>query len=104
MARDQFVFVLFEDVAPLGLRFEVDEVFGVEETGGVGAVVGAPGLTDDLGHLGKGGEDKARLVHDAQALRGTGAGSECAADPDGAFVEMGEKLRADDAAEAQEQS
>ena len=68
---------------------EVDEVLGVEEAGGVGAVVWAAGLADDLGDLGEGVEPDARLVHDAEAFGGAGAGREGAADPDGAFVEMG---------------
>ena len=99
---DQLVLVLVEDGAPLLLGLEVDEVLGVEEAGGVGAVVGAAGLADDLGDLGKGGEDDARLVHDAQALGGAGGGSERAAHPDGAFVEVRQELGADDAAEAEE--
>ncbi len=50
---DEFVLVLVEDGAPLFLGLEVDEVFGVEEAGGVGAVVGAAGLADDLGDFGE---------------------------------------------------
>ena len=99
---DEFVLVLVEDGTPLVLGLEVDEVFGVEEAGGVGAVVGTAGLADDLGDLGKAGEDEPGLVGDGEAFGGAGAGSERAADPDGAFVEVREELRADDAAEDEE--
>ena len=50
---DEVVLVLMEDGAPLFFRLEVNEVFGVEEAGGVGAVVGAAGLADNLGDLGE---------------------------------------------------
>ena len=96
---DELVLVLVEDGPPLLLGLEVDEVFGVEEAGGVGAIVGAAGLADDLGDLGKRGQDEAGLFGDGEAFGGAGTGSERAANPDGAFVEMGKELGADDAAE-----
>ncbi len=59
---DQLVFIFVEDGAPFFFGLEVDEIFGVEEAGGVGAVVGAADLAGDDGDFGKGGEDDARLV------------------------------------------
>ena len=99
---DQLVLILVEDGAPLFFGLQVDEVLGVEEAGGVGAVVGPAGLADDLGDLGERIQPDARLVHDAQALGGAGGGSKGAAHPDRAFVEVREELGADDAAEAEE--
>ena len=43
---DQLFFVLMEDRPPLLLRLQIDEVFGVEEAGRVGAVVGPADLAD----------------------------------------------------------
>ena len=45
---DQLLFVLVEHGPPLLLRLQIDEVFGVEEAGGVGAVVGTADLADHL--------------------------------------------------------
>ena len=73
---DEGFLVFVEGGAPLAFGFEVDEVFGVEEAGGVGAVVGAAGLGDDLGDLGEAGEDDAGVVGDASAGGGAGAGGE----------------------------
>ena len=50
---DQGFLVLVEDGTPVLLALQIDEVFGVEEAGGVGAVVGAAGLADDLGDFRK---------------------------------------------------
>ena len=50
---DQLFLVFSEDGTPLVLGLEIDEVFGVEEAGGICAVVGPPGLADDLGDLGE---------------------------------------------------
>ena len=38
---DQLILILFEDGTPIGFGLEVDKVFGVEESGDVGSVVGA---------------------------------------------------------------
>ena len=99
---DQLFLVLVEDGPPLLLGLEIDEVLGVEEAGGVGAVVGAAGLADDLGDLGECVEADARLIHDTQALGGAGGGGERSAHPDGALVEVRQKFRADGAAECEE--
>ncbi len=37
---DDFIFVLVKHGPPLLLRFQIDEIFGVEEAGGIGSVVG----------------------------------------------------------------
>ena len=98
---DQLVLVLVEDGPPLILRLQVDEIFRIEEAGRVGAVVGPAHLADHVRDLGKGGQHGARFVHDGHALGRPGAGRERAAHPDGAFIQMRKKLRADHAAEAQ---
>ena len=92
---DEFFFILVEDGAPLFFGFEVDEVFGVEEAGGICSVVGPAGLADDLGDLGEGGEGWRAWLVTAEAFGGAGGGGQCAAHPDGAFVEMGRELGAD---------
>ena len=50
--NQQFL-VLVELLPPLVVRLQVDEVFGVEEARGVGAVVRPSHLRDHLGDLGK---------------------------------------------------
>ena len=84
------------------LGLQVDEVFGVEEAGGVGAVVGTADLADDLVTSGKEASMTRAWFITRDAFGRAGAGRERAAHPDGAFVEMGQKLGADDAAERQE--
>ena len=64
---------------------------------------GRPVWLTTLVTSGKDAEHDASLIHDAQAFGGASAGSEGAANPDGAFVEMGKKLGADNAAEAEEE-
>ncbi len=50
---DEFLFVLAEDGTPLFLGLEIDEIFGVEEARGVGAVVGPAHLAGGHGDLGE---------------------------------------------------
>ena len=90
-----------EDGTPFLFWLEIDEVLGVEEACGVGAVVGAAGLADDLGDLREAGHDEAGLVGEVDGGGGAGGGREGATDPDGAFVEVGEEFRADGAAEGE---
>ncbi len=91
-----------EHGAPLLLGLELAEELDVPETTGIGAVVGPACLGDDLEHFGERCEDDARLVVEALRLGEAGAGRQGAAGPDGAFVEVGKKLRTDDPAEEQE--
>src|ERR1700731_1051326 len=88
-----------EDWPPLVLGFEVNEVLCVEEAGSIGPVVGTTNLAGDLSYLGERGEDNSRPVHDIDATGWSFAGSERAPHPDSAFVEVGEELRTQDAAE-----
>ena len=90
-----------EDGPPLLLGLEINKVFGVEEAGGVGAVVGASGLADDLGDLGERSHDPAGLVGEVDGGGGAFAGRQRAAHPDGALVEMGQELGADGAADGE---
>ena len=98
---DQFIFVLVEDRTPLLFRFQIDEEFGVEKAGGIGAVVGTADLAGALRDFGKRAEHDARLVRDANALVGAGAGSKRAANPERAFVEVRQEFGADGAAEGE---
>ena len=97
---DQFIFVLVKDRTPFFLGFQVDKIFGIEEAGGVGAVIGTADLAGALRNFGKRAEHDARLIRDADAFVGSGAGSERAAHPERAFIEMRQKFGADGAAEA----
>ncbi len=54
---DQIVFVFAENGPPLIFGLQIDEVFGIEKSRRVGAVVGAADLGNHLLHLGKRGED-----------------------------------------------
>ena len=92
---NQFVFVFVENGTPIFFRFEIDEVFGIEEAGSIGAVIGASDLAGALRNFGKRAQDDARLVHDADAFVGPGAGRKRAANPDCAFIEMRQKFGAD---------
>ena len=90
-----------EDGPPLLLGLEINKVFGVEEAGGVRAVVGAAGLAHDLRNFRERGHHQARLVGEVNAGGGAFAGRQRAADPDGALVEVGQKLRTDGAAQSE---
>ena len=98
---DQLFLVLVEDGTPVFFSLEVDEVFGVEEAGGIGAVVGAAGLADDLGDLRETGHHDAGLVGEVDAGGRAFAGRQRAANPDGALVEVRQELRADGTAKGQ---
>ena len=100
---DQLLFILMKDGPPLVLGLQVDEIFRVAESSGVGSIVGSPGLRDDRGDFGERGEDIAGLRGEARPFRVTGAVRQLAAGPNGAFVQMGQELRADDSAESQKQ-
>ena len=96
--RDQVVLVLVEDGPPFFFWLQADEVFGVEESGVVGAVIGTAGLAGALGRFGKGAKDEAGLVGDADAFIGADALIQRAAHPERAFIQMRQELGADDAA------
>ncbi len=98
---DQLVFILVKDRPPLFFGFQVDEVLGIEEAGRVRSVVRAPDLAGALRDLGKRAEHDASLVRHPNAFVGPGAGRECAAHPERAFIQVGQKLGTDDAAEGQ---
>ena len=92
MAAINALLILMEDGAPLLLRLEIHEVLGIEETCGIGAVIGAASLADYLRHLRERGHDNARFISEIDARGGTFAGGQRPAHPDRAFVEMGQKL------------
>src|SRR5579862_4759491 len=90
-----------KDGAPLLFGLQVDIVFGVKEASGVGAIVGASDLAGALRNLRKRAENNAGLIGDANAFVGAGAGSESAANPERAFIEVGKEFGANGAAEGQ---
>ena len=98
---DEFIFVLVEDGTPLVFGFQIDEVFGIEKAGVIGAVIGTADLAGALRNFGKRAEHDAGLVGDADAFVRAGAGGERAADPERAFIEVRQKFGADRAAECQ---
>ena len=98
---DQLFFVLVKYRTPLVMRLQVDEIFGVAESAGVGSIVRPADFGYHLGHFGKGRENIALVVGEFFAFRKTGAIRQSAARPDRAFVQMRQKLRSNDAAEAQ---
>ena len=89
--------------APLGTGQEIHKEFRVVEAAGIAAIIGASHLAHDLLDLGKVGERAARRFRERHARRGPGARSQRAAHPDRAFIQVGQKLRADHATETQKQ-
>ena len=67
--RDQLFLVLVKHRPPFFLGLQIDEIFGVEEAGGIGAVVGPAHLAGALRNFGKRAQDHARLVRDARCPR-----------------------------------
>ena len=49
--RDQLFFVLVKNRPPFFFRLQIDEIFGIEEAGGVGSVVGTAHLAGALRSL-----------------------------------------------------
>src|SRR5208337_5448484 len=93
--------VFVEDRAPFFFRLEVNEIFGVEETGIVRSIVRAADLAGALRNFGKRAKHDARLIGDANALVGPRAWSERTAHPERAFVQMRKKFRSDEAAKGE---
>ncbi len=98
---DEFVFVLVKHRPPFFLRFEIYEIFGVEKTGRVGAVIGPSHLACRHGDFGKRSQNDAGLICNADALCRSRAWGKCPPNPNGAFIEMWEEFRANDAADHQ---
>ena len=99
MAAIRFVFVLVKDRAPLLLRLQTHEVFGIEKSGVVGPVIRTAGLTGALGHFGKGAKQDSGLIRDPDAFTGPCALSKSAAHPQRAFIQVRKEFGADDATE-----
>ena len=99
--RDQFVLVLVKHRPPLFLGLQADEVFRVEKAGGVRAVIGTAHLAGAFGDLGKGAKQNSRLIRQPDAFARPGAGRKSAAHPQRALIQVGQKLRADHAADRQ---
>ena len=93
-----------KDGPPLVLGLQVDEILRIAESSRVGSIVGRPGLGDDLCDLGEGGEDIAGLLGETRSFRLAYAVGHRSTRPDGAFVQMGQKLRANDPTEIQVKS
>src|SRR5579863_7094387 len=90
-----------EDGAPLFSWLEINKKFGVEESGGVSTVVGAPGLAGALRDFGERTQDNPCLIGNADAFVRAGAGGEGTADPERTLVQVGQKFRAERAAEGE---
>ena len=67
----------------------------------VGSIVRRPGLRNDLDDLGERSKDKAVLRGEVRTFRLAYAVGHRTARPNGAFVQMGQELRANDTAERQ---
>ena len=100
---DQFVFLAMEFRAPLLARQKINEEFGVVETAGVAAVVGAADLTDNQPDLRETREHDASIPCHGDARGRPSAGRESAAHPDGALIEVRKKFGADDSAQGEEE-
>ncbi len=92
---DHSFLVFVKHRPPLFLGFQVHEVLGIEKTRGIRSVIRASYLARALSNLGKGTKHDAGLVRQADALSRSGAGRESAANPECAFIQVGQKLRAD---------
>src|SRR5580704_5577881 len=98
---NQFVLILVKDGPPLILRLQVHKIFGIEKTSGVGAVIRAAHLRDDLRYLRKFREYHTGLIYNARSFRGTRARSQGSARPYRSFVKMREKFRTDHTAKSE---
>jgi len=85
--------------APLGPGQKIDKEFRVVEAAGIAPIVGPADLADDLLDFWKLRENGASALGDCDSGGGASARGEGAADPDSAFIEVREKLRADNSAE-----
>src|SRR5208282_5046284 len=94
---DQLFFVFVKYGAPLVVRFQVDEIFGVAESSRVGSIIGTAYFRDHRLNFGKRSEYIAAVSGELLAFRKTRAIGQSAARPDGAFVEVGQELRANHA-------
>src|ERR1035438_1510425 len=92
-----------KDRTPPFFGFQVDVIFGVEETRPVGAVIGTANLIHHVGNLRKTGHDKTSLVGDCQALLGSCGRSKRAAYPQRSLIQVRQELGTDDVAEQQEE-
>src|SRR5208283_547023 len=101
---DQFFLVLTKYRPPLVVWLQVNEIFCVAESPGVGSVIGPANLRYHGFHFRERREDIAGAGCEPLALRKTRAVREGAARPDGAFVQMRQKLRTNHSAEPQEQA
>ena len=98
---NQLVFVLVEGRPPLLFGKQIDKIFRVEEARGIGAIVGPSHLAHHVRNLWKCGQNDARLIHGGNTRGRAGAGSQRAANPDRAFIQVRQKLRTDDSTQTQ---
>ena len=98
---DQVVLILMKHGAPLFFWLQPHEVFGIEEAGMVGAVIGTARLAGAVGRFRKGAKQDPCLIGDRDAFGGSGALIERAAHPQRALIQMGKKLGTDDSAEGE---
>ena len=88
-----------EHGSPLFFRFQIDEILSIEKAGSVGPVVRSTHLAGCGSDLRERSQDYASLIGQAKPFGGSGAWRECAAHPDGAFIQMRKEFGADSAAQ-----
>ena len=91
--RGQFVLVV--RARPFADRFQRREEFGVEQAGGIGAVVGAAMLRHHQFHFGAAADDLAHLVDIGVALLQRDGRRQGRANPEIAFLELGQEFEAE---------
>src|SRR5271166_3828853 len=99
--RDQPLFVLTEDRAPLCLGQQINEVFGIEKACGVSAIIWTSYLRHHPRNFWKRSQDYARRVHYRQAFSRSRAGRQGSAYPDGALIQVRQELGTNRTAESQ---
>ena len=88
---------------PLFLGLKIDEVLGIEKTGGVGPIVRPAHLRHNLLYLGERRQHQTRLIHDPCPFGRSRARRQCPAGPNRSFIEMGQKFRTHDPAHQQDE-
>src|ERR1700688_159864 len=101
---DQCLFTLMKYWAPLVVRLQVNKIFCITETPGVGSVIRTANLRYNRFHFWEGGENIAGAGRVPLAFRKIRAVRQGATRPYCAFIEMRQKLGTDDSAEVQDRA
>src|SRR5579862_1987914 len=95
---DEFLLAFVKYGAPLVMRLEVDEILRVAESPGIGSVVGPSDLGYNSLDLWKRREDISLVSGKSVAFREARAIRQSAPRPNGAFIQVREELRSNNAA------